>query len=102
MAKSAGAPDDDGPSPAPESVDKPKTVTIHCAIPQGFVMSFMGDPDRMTDQGLTVPVDVHKRFQVKLKSGLNPGISADQWERWLAENQSYSAVVSGHIYAIAD
>lgn len=88
--------------PAPVA-EKPKTVTVHCAIANGMTLSFMGAPASHTEvEGLTIPTDVHKNFTIKLGHGPNHGIDADAWDRWVRENENYSAYVSGHIFATPD
>lgn len=101
-ADARSAPKPEAKSPVKPAPAKPKTVTVHCAIKNGFVMSFMGGPAAATIESLTIPSDVHKNFTIKLKYGSNPGIDAEKWDRWLSENAEYPAVVSCHIFATED
>lgn len=87
---------------ADASPSVPRTVTVHCSLPAGIILSL--DKDivlPVSEGGDGYKIHVPQR-RVKISGGPNFGIDADFWRAWLLENGGYSAVLSGHIFAVED
>lgn len=69
------------------------TVSIGCKMPHGLHLSVAGMlPKRVTLQG----VGRGKGFSV------TPGVPADFWEAWIAQNSDAPFVIRGFVFALPD
>lgn len=86
------------------------TVTVACKLPNGLVMHLVG-PDgvkqEVTVKGGRLPInaktghEVHA-FEIADSFGLTPGVPADFWAQWAANNAEYPPVKRGLIFASGD
>jgi hypothetical protein len=79
-----------------------KTVTIHCSVASGLRLTINDQiPLNVSEGGDGYKISM-TRQAIPIRYGANPGIDADLWNEWLAENANYPPVMSGHIYATED
>lgn len=70
----------------------PDIVTIACKLPHGLTLRVAGHPRGSVTLGGTA------RARQGIEIAFTPGVPADFWDAWLAENRLFPAVVAGAVY----
>jgi hypothetical protein len=70
----------------------PDTVTLGCTLPSGLVLTVANHPLGRVTLGGTA------RTRQGIERAFTPGVPADFWDAWLAENRLFPALLTGAVY----